>query len=93
MPSELLALPYYISFVRCDSEATPDVLQRAQGETWAEDWIAVARALAAAGDGQLAVARDLSQRATRLALQAGQRERPASYQALLPRRGAGRQLD
>jgi DNA-binding winged helix-turn-helix (wHTH) protein/tetratricopeptide (TPR) repeat protein len=81
MPSELLVLPYYISFVRRDAEGMRHIVQRAQGKAWAEDWIAEAQALAAAGDGQLVVARDLSQRAVQLALQAGQRERAASYEA------------
>jgi tetratricopeptide (TPR) repeat protein len=81
MPPELLVLPYYISFVRGDADGMRTVVQRAQGNTWAEDWIGEAQALAAAGEGQLVVARDLSQRAVRLALQSGQPERAASYEA------------
>jgi len=81
MPSELLVLPYYISFVRQDAEGMRHVVERAQGNPWAEDWIAEAQALAAAGDGQLVVARELSRRAMQLALRTDQRERAASYEA------------
>jgi tetratricopeptide (TPR) repeat protein len=78
---ETFILQYYLAFLNDNHEAMERVLQSAKGRPGAEDWLAHSQALFLARSGRLRDAKAESQRAIALALQAGQRERAASYQA------------
>ena len=77
----MLFLSYSIAFRKNDTDGMSRVVALAQGKPWAEDWLTQAQALTAADAGQLQLARKFSQRATDIALRAGQPDRAAGYEA------------
>ena len=78
---EMLFLSYSIAFLKNDTDGMSRVVALAQGKPWAEDWLTQVQALTAADAGQLQLGRKFSQRATELALRAGQPDRAAGYEA------------
>jgi len=78
---ELLVSRYYVSFLKGDADGMKRVVALSQGRAGTEDWIVHSQALVAAYSGRLREASFLSQRAVDLALQSGQREKAASYEA------------
>jgi serine/threonine protein kinase/tetratricopeptide (TPR) repeat protein len=85
---ELLVLRYYIALLQHDRAAMQEAAASATGKPEAEDWMAHSQAIVLARSGRLKEARTTSQRAIDLALQAGQRERAASYQVAVAVYGA-----
>jgi tetratricopeptide (TPR) repeat protein len=79
-PPEFLVLRYYIALLKGDRAGMNHEVSLAQGRPGAEDWMTHHEAMVAAYSGRLPQARKLSQRASDLALQAGERERAATYQ-------------
>jgi DNA-binding winged helix-turn-helix (wHTH) protein/tetratricopeptide (TPR) repeat protein len=77
---ELVLLRYYLAFLQNDPAAMDRAVALASGKSGAEDWMAHSQALIWARSGQLHLARKMSRRAQDLALQAGQRERAATYE-------------
>ncbi len=78
--AELMALRYYVGFLKGDQAEMEKAAALAKGKPGAEDWITHSQALILARSGQLQQARATSGRAIDLALQTGQRERAASYE-------------
>jgi len=78
---EFLVYRYNIAFLKGDDQQMNQVVAMAKGRRGAEHWVANAEALALAHSGQLREARRVSNRAVDLALQEGQRETAATYQA------------
>ncbi len=78
---EFLILRYYIAFLKGDREGMNREAALAQGKPGAEDWMSHSEALVLARSGQAQLAGKKSRRAVELALQAGQRERAAVYEA------------
>jgi serine/threonine protein kinase/tetratricopeptide (TPR) repeat protein len=76
-----LVLRYDIAFLKGDQEQMDTAVALARGKRRAEHWMAHAEALALARSGRLQAARRSSSRAIELALQEGDREGAASYQA------------
>jgi eukaryotic-like serine/threonine-protein kinase len=77
---ELVLLRYYLAFLQNDPARMDRAVARAAGNSGAEDWMAHSEALIRARSGQLHLARKMSRRAQDLALEAGQRERAATYE-------------
>ena len=77
----LLVLQYNLAALKGDKDRMDQVVALARGKQGAEHWVAHAEALALARSGRLADARRSSSRAVDLALQEGEREKTASYQA------------
>ncbi|MBZ5626495.1 MAG: protein kinase [Acidobacteriia bacterium] len=77
----LLVLRYNIAVLRGDQEQMDRAVGLARGKRRAEHWLTHEEALALARSGRLQAARRSSNRAVDLALQEGQRETAASYQA------------
>jgi DNA-binding winged helix-turn-helix (wHTH) protein/tetratricopeptide (TPR) repeat protein len=80
-PPEMLALRYAIAFAAGDTEGMKSAVASAVGKPWAEDWMTQFEALAAAGRGQIRLARQLSRKARELAISVGQSERAAGYES------------
>ena len=78
---DFLVLRYNIAVLKGDQEQMDRVVGLARGKRRAEHWMAHAEALALARSGRLQAARRSSSRAVDLALQEGEREEAASYQA------------
>jgi len=78
---DFLALRYNIAFLKGDQEQMDRAVGMARGKRRAEYWMAHEEALALARAGRLQAARRSSGRAMDLALQAGERETAAAYQA------------
>src|SRR4029450_2738648 len=79
--SSFLVLRYNIAVLKGDQEQMDRAVGRARGQHEAEHRVAHAEALALARSGRLQAARRSSSRAVDLALQEGEREASASYQA------------
>jgi serine/threonine protein kinase/Tfp pilus assembly protein PilF len=79
--AELSVLRYYIAFLKGDQAEMEKTAALAKNKPGAEDWITHSQALVLARSGQLQQATTTSRRAIDLALQTGQRERAASYEA------------
>ena len=77
----LLVIRYNIAVLKGDKDQMDRVVALAKGKHGAEHWMAHAEALALARSGRLQAARQSSSRAMDLALQEGEREAAASYQA------------
>jgi tetratricopeptide (TPR) repeat protein len=77
----LSVLRYDIAFLEGDHGGMQKETNAAQGHSDAADWMQDREAFASASGGQLAKARDQSQRAVELAQQAGNTERAALFQA------------
>jgi eukaryotic-like serine/threonine-protein kinase len=77
----LLVMQYNIAALKGDKNRMDRVTALARGKTGAEHSVAHAEALALARSGRLQAARLSSSRAIDLALQAGQRDKAASYRA------------
>lgn len=77
----LLVMGYNLGVLTGDRDQMDRVVALAKGKPGAEHWMDHAQALALARSGRLQDARRLSSRAVDLALQEGQREKAASYQA------------
>ncbi|MGD0049018.1 MAG: protein kinase [Bryobacteraceae bacterium] len=78
---DLLFLRYSISFLNGDVAGMAREAALAKGKRGAEDLMSHLEALVLARSGQLQLARGMSRRAVDLALQAGQRERAATFEA------------
>jgi eukaryotic-like serine/threonine-protein kinase len=78
---EFLVLRYTIAVLEGDQEQMDRLVGLARGKRRTEHWMAHEEALALARSGRLQAARRLSSRAVDLALQEGERESAASYQA------------
>lgn len=78
---ELMVLRYHIAFLRGDRAEMESAEAAAKGKAGAEDWMLHSESLVAAHDGQLERARELSEEAANLALQAGEQERAAIYKS------------
>ncbi len=78
---EFLVYRYNIAFLKGDDQQMNQVVAMAKGRRGVEHWVANSEALALAHSGQLREARRVSNRAVDLALQEGQRETAAIYQA------------
>jgi tetratricopeptide (TPR) repeat protein len=78
---EFLVLSYNIAVLKGDQERMDRTVGMATGKRRAEHWMAHEEALALARSGRLQAARRSSSRAVDLALQEGERETAASYQA------------
>ena len=78
---DFLVLRYNIAVLKGDQEQMDRAVGLARGKRRAEHWMAHAEALALARSGRLQAARRSSSRAVDLALQEGEREAAASYQA------------
>ncbi len=76
-----LVLRYNIAMLKGDQEQMDRAVGLARGKRGAEHWMAHEEALALARSGRLQAARRSSKRAVDLALQEGQRETAATYQA------------
>lgn len=74
-------LRYDIAFLRDDKAEMARQMSLAQMKPGAEDWIANHQAFVYGYSGKLQEAKRMSRKATELALQAGQRERAALYEA------------
>jgi hypothetical protein len=77
----LLAIQYNIAALKGDQAQLHRAVALARGRAAAEHWLTHAEALALARSGRLQAAARLSNRAVDLAMQAGDEERAASYQA------------
>ena len=77
---DYFVLGYDIEFLKNDRAAMQRAVTLAQAKPGAEDWITDHQAFVYAYSGHLQEATKTSQKATELALQAGQRERAALYQ-------------
>jgi hypothetical protein len=78
---DFLVLQYNIALLKGDQEQMDRAVGLARGKRRAEHWMAHEEALALARSGRLQAARRSSGRAMDLALQEGERETAASYQA------------
>lgn len=78
---DYFVLRYDIAFLRDDKAEMARQMSLAQMKPGAEDWIANHQAFVYGYSGKLQEAKRMSQKATELALQAGQRERAALYEA------------
>ena len=78
---ETLILSYEIAFLRDDKTGMERIATSGQGKIGAEDWLTGEASYAQAYFGHLQLARRLSHRAVDLAVQGGQRERAAQYEA------------
>lgn len=78
---EFLVIGYNIAVLQGDQEQMDRAVGLAKGKRRAEHWMAHEEALALARSGRLQAARRSSKRAVDLALQAGDRETSAAYQA------------
>ena len=78
---DLLVIRYVIAVLEGDQEQMAQAAGLARGKRRAEHWMAHEEALALARYGRLRASRQSSNRAVDLALQAGEREAAASYQA------------
>ena len=78
---DFLVLRYNIAVLKGDQEQMDRAAGLARGKRRAEHWMAHEEALALARSGRLQAARRSSNRAVDLALQEGEREAAASYQA------------
>ncbi len=76
-----LVIRYNIAVLKADQEQMDRAVALARGKRRAEHWMAHEQALALARSGRLQAARRSSNRAMDLALQEGEREAAASYQA------------
>jgi DNA-binding winged helix-turn-helix (wHTH) protein/tetratricopeptide (TPR) repeat protein len=79
--ADFLLLRYYIAFLKGDKAGMDREVTLARGNSGAEDWITQQEAFVSAYSGHLQQARRISRRAVDLALQAGQPERAAVYEA------------
>jgi tetratricopeptide (TPR) repeat protein len=77
----LLVIGYNIAALKADQEQMDRAVALARGKRRAEHWMAHEQAVALARSGRLQAARRLSNRAIDRALQEGEREATASYQA------------
>jgi serine/threonine protein kinase/tetratricopeptide (TPR) repeat protein len=77
----LLVLRYNIALLKSDNDQMDQLAALAKGRSGAEHWMAHEEALALARSGRIQAARRSSRRAVNLALQGGQHEAAASYQA------------
>jgi len=77
----LLVIRYNVAVLMGDKDQMDRAVALAKGKPGAEHWMDHAEALALARSGRLQDGRRLSNRAVELALQEGQREKAASYQA------------
>ena len=78
---DFLAIRYNIALLKGDQDEMERAVGLARGKSRAEHWMVHAEALALARSGRLQAARRSSSRAVDLALQEGEREAAASYQA------------
>jgi tetratricopeptide (TPR) repeat protein len=78
---DLLVLRYNLAVLKGDKEQMDQAVDLARGKRRAEHWMAHEEALALARSGRLQAARRSSNRAVYLALQEGEHEAAASYQA------------
>ncbi|MGE0704008.1 MAG: hypothetical protein AB7P22_08740, partial [Vicinamibacterales bacterium] len=78
----LFVILYNIAALKGDEEQLDQLVASARSKRRVEHWIAHARSLALARSGRLEAARRWSDRAQELALQEGQRETAAIYQAI-----------
>jgi tetratricopeptide (TPR) repeat protein len=78
---DFLVLGYNIAVLKGDQQQMERAISLARGKPRAERWMAHEEALAPARSGRLQAAMQSSRRAVDLALQEGQREEAASYQA------------
>jgi serine/threonine protein kinase/tetratricopeptide (TPR) repeat protein len=78
---DLLDQRYDLAFLRGDKVEMDSVLAQGRGKPGAEDWLFWHQALVLAYSGHLRQARAASGRAAQLALQAGQRDRSAQFEA------------
>jgi serine/threonine protein kinase/tetratricopeptide (TPR) repeat protein len=78
---DLLVIRYNIALLKGDQEQMDRAVSLARGKPRAEHWMAHEEALALARSGRLQAARRSSSRAVDRALQEGEREAAASYQA------------
>jgi serine/threonine protein kinase/tetratricopeptide (TPR) repeat protein len=79
---QFLVFRYNIAVLKGDDQQMNQVVAMAKGRRGAEHWVANSEALALAHSGQLRKARRVSNRAVDLALQEGQSETAATYQAV-----------
>ena len=77
----LLVIGYNMAVLKADREQMDRAVALARGKRRAEHWMAHEQALAQARSGRLQAARRLSNQAMDRALQEGEREAAASYQA------------
>jgi tetratricopeptide (TPR) repeat protein len=78
---DFLAIRYNVALLKGDQEQMDRAVGLARGKPRAEHWMAHEEALALARSGRVQAARRSSSRAVDLALQEGEREAAASYQA------------
>ena len=78
---DFLVYRYNVAFLTGEKEQMDRVAALAEGKRGAEHWMAHTQALVQARSGHLQLARRLSSRAVDLALQEGEREAAATYQA------------
>ena len=78
---DFLVYRYNVAFLTGDKEQMDQAVALAKGKRGAEHWMTHSQALVLARSGHLQLARRLSSRAVDLALQEGEREAAATYQA------------
>ena len=78
---ELILLRYHLAFANGNAARMDRAVAMARGRPGLEDWMLHSQALVEAHSGLLQTARSTSRRAMDVARQAGQRERPAIYEA------------
>lgn len=79
--ADLLTLHYQLAFLRQDRTAMQRDLALAANVPGAEDWLSNSEALVLARSGQLEAARSMTRRAVDAAMQSGQKEKAATYEA------------
>ena len=72
---------YYLAFLQHDDAGMKREIERARGNREAEDWMSHHQAMVLAHSGQMRSARSMRRRAIELALQAGDNEKAAIYEA------------
>src|SRR5262249_5400575 len=77
----LLVMQYSLAAVKGDKDQMDRIMALARSKKGAEHWVSHAESLALARSGLLQAARLSSNRAIELAVQAGQRDKAASYRA------------
>jgi eukaryotic-like serine/threonine-protein kinase len=78
---QFLVYRYNIAFTKSNNEQMDRAVALARGKRLAEHWVTNSQALVQARSGHAQLARQLSSRATDLALQEGRREAAATYQS------------
>jgi DNA-binding winged helix-turn-helix (wHTH) protein/tetratricopeptide (TPR) repeat protein len=77
----MATLHFDLAYLKGDAAGMRQEVEMAQAHTETQDWIVDRQAFAAASEGRLKEAIDLSRRAAALALQAGRREQAAVFEA------------